>query len=282
MYTSYKKIRKEIDNNEIQRKKKPIAAVSDLPHVPPAPLPPYVVPKIKFNSKSKSPKKRPKFEKWVIPRKKGYDRCHTVSVSYIQQFIISWLNDKNRDSTELFKFVLSLDAVPDDDSDKDMAWAYQATCEDYVNDICTALAKSDLSFAAQQATELLSIAASAKHNLRYGAPGTNSSIRDALDLPADSVIKTTLQPRTIVLNEFGQYVPLEEPLAILLLPYASPTAQQILPIIQSGRVDVSIYTTGNTIVSSDNPNQNHGQTLPPGNLPFGVETEDGKVILFDT
>lgn len=149
-----------------------------------------------------------------------------------------------------------------------------------MNDICTALAKSDLSFAAQQATELLSIAASAKHNLRYGAPGTNSSIRDALDLPADSVIETILQSETTVLNESGQYVPLEEPLAILLLPYESPEAKRVLLLIQ--RVDVSIYTTGNTIVSSDNPNQNHGQTLPPGNLPFGVKTEDGKVILFDT
>lgn len=72
MYTSYKKIRKEIDNNEIQRKKKPIAAVSDLPHVPPAPLLPHVVQKIEYNPNSNffSPGERPIFEAWIMPLKK--------------------------------------------------------------------------------------------------------------------------------------------------------------------------------------------------------------------
>lgn len=165
-----------------------------------------------------------------------------------------------------------------------MSRTYKTTCEDHVNDIFIALTQSppDFTFAAQQATELLSIAASAPHNLRYGVPGTNSSIGNALDLPTDSVKETVLAPGRTVLNEQGEYVPLEAPLPILLLPYSSTAAQRILPLLQSGRVDVSIYTTGNTIVSSDNPGQNRGAALPAGNLPFGVENEDGSVILFDT
>lgn len=287
MYTTHRRIEQDADFAEQQRKKEPMdTAVSDLPHIPPAPILPHVVQKIRYDSASKSflPGKRPIFEAWVMPAKKGKARCHTVSAFYIQQFIVNWLNDPNRTPIELLDFVISLDAVPDDDPDKDMIWAYRATCEGYVTDIHNALTQSppNFTFAAQQATELLSIAASAAHNLRYGAPGTNSSIGDALDLPTDSVKLTVLDPGRTVLNEQGEYVSLEAPLPILLLPKDSITNQRILPLLQSGRVDASIYTTGNTIVSSDNPGQNRGAALPAGDLPFGVENEDGSVILFDT
>ena len=287
MYTAHRRIEQNTDFTEQQRKKKPMnTAVSDLPHTPPAPILPNVVQKIRYDSASNSflPGKRPIFEAWVMPAKAGKARCHTVSAFYIQQFIVSWLNDTGRNPNELLNFVISLDAVSEDAPDKDMLWAYWATCKDYVTEIWKALtaAPPNYDFAAQQATELLSIAASATHNLRYGAPGTNSSIGNALDLPTDSVMETILAPGRIVLNERGEYVPLKEPLPILLLPYNSTTAQRILPLVQSGRVDVSVYTTGNTIISSDNFDQNRGSTLPAGNLPFGVENANGSIILFDT
>lgn len=286
MYTTHRTIEQDTDFTEHQPKKEPMVPISDLPHIPPAPFLSPVVQKIKYDSKIQAfrPGKRPIFEAWVMPAKKGKARCHTVSASYIQSFIVNWLNDSNRNPNELCEFVVALDAVPADDPDKAMAGAYRATCKDYVREIWNALTQSppNFTFAAQQATELLSIAASAAHNLRYGAPGTNSSIGDALDLPIDSVEEAVLAPGRTVLNEQGEYVPLEAPLPILLLPYSSTAAQSILPLLQSGRVDVSIYTTGNTIVSSDNPGQNRGAALPAGNLPFGVENEDGSVILFDT
>lgn len=116
-------------------------------------------------------------------------------------------------------------------------------------------------------------------NLRVGAGDTNSSIQNALDLPESSVEKTMLSEGTVCAIEWreptGQFKKcrrLSENIEVILIKDSEIIKRLMAFLDIQTSVEPDIYTTGDTIQSSDYKGMNCGNDMKPGK-PIGFKMQ---------
>lgn len=122
-------------------------------------------------------------------------------------------------------------------------------------------------------------------NLRPGFSRTNSSIQGGLDIPISAIQIATLPAGTLYTtewpdqqNESVNVSELEQNEQVLLITGPFNIRLKALLSIHTS-VEPYIYTTGNQVQSSDYPNMNKGNALPPG-CRIGFQIKDGLYYLF--
>lgn len=123
-------------------------------------------------------------------------------------------------------------------------------------------------------------------NLRVGAKGTNSSIHSALDIPVSSTHKNTLPAGTRCITEwkapdgdFGAGEILTQPIDIVLISDGAVIERLIALLEIEAKYEPVIYTTGDTVQSSDRTDMNDASLLPPG-LRIGFKLAKNVYFLF--
>lgn len=209
--------------------------------------------------------------------KKGQARCHTISWETISKNIIElselFLNDKI-DGQAYWIDMITL-------------W-YAVTLKprpsvEYLKNISSFL------YGEGDREELLNIIGSELNscisNLRPGFSRTNSSIQGGLDIPISAIQIAALPKDTLyttewpdLQNESVKVSKLEQKEQVLLITGSFIIRLKALLSIHTS-VEPYIYTTGNQVQSSDYPNMNKGNTLPPG-CRIGFQIKDGLYYLF--
>lgn len=230
--------------------------------------------------RSSSNNKRPSFNSEIrsaIPVGKGQARCH----------LISW-KDIHDNVYEICGYTCMYEDMGKWFSENMRRLWYAVTGEENLSNKYEASLGDFLGAKDKTIPKIVDILNNQRGNLRLGASGTNSSIGSALDLPATATGCATLLKGAVytkVWREpdglFKKCRILNENMRVILITDKALIKRLMAFLDIQTSVEPSVYTTGDTVQSSDNPDQSCGEDLEEGD-PIGFQVEDSSLYYLFT
>lgn len=214
--------------------------------------------------RSSSNNKRPSFNSEIrsaIPVGKGQARCHLISYQDIDTNVRAICRRTDEEGPEWFREEMTKlwYAVTGKET---LSCVYEDSLDNFLGD---AISRN------KAIREIVKILNNQRGNLRLGASGTNSSIGSALDLPVAATKIKTLPEDTVYTEVwrapdgfFEERHILKENMTVILITDEALIKRLIEILDIPTPVEPSVYTTGDTVQSSDNPDQSSGGDLPEG------------------